>query len=677
MSHLEFSSKSRTESRSSSRICEEIYLKSERDEICHKSRRSEERSHSSLGRMENRSFDEGDIDKKKHKKKKNIKEEKMDPEEKINIGFDAKLGKKIVRMLISKDRKPDFLKREAKKTETAIQSIKKALEKKKYEEEKRRKKNNKGIERRESDEDDQKEEVGKRLQSLDTDLANYKSMVSEALHSSSSRSPSHSAEISSKIKSRNATPEGEGSRCKKRKHSRSPESTSKYKITTSTSGEDFRTVKIVEESSKSTYKDGESSDTTVNMINKKKSKKPSYDKDERKKSKSKKRKRDEDSEHEKTDVVSAEAVAKKRKNPEVSLSSSPTQKEDMGPNSPLALSKVRKTQHIVSAEHNTFGDTLTEERRDKVRPIKRPGTDKENRLNGHSFPHHGGHSAQAQPLPPPLRETKGPISPSTRGYYTANYPSISPAPIGRSPLQLPPSPPPLIVPPPVAVDVNALFANLVKSGMIRCAASSWGSDSTSRVDTVASTVPGIQTATLPETHSWGCRAGDTELLKPEVLQSWHPSLKERQPGMIEMLYRVEDWQCKTCGERFSSEENKSVQAHMDRHFREESKKRSLKEQNRKLPRGLYLDKHAWVGDQSEDETAKKTEKELVVEEDTVIPTVAWVDEMKNSVCHVCGEDFDTFYKQDETEVDGTWYLKNAMRTEYGVFHPQCHIDKVY
>merc|ERR1711962_1438393 len=139
----------------------------------------------------------GTVKGKKHKKKKKSKsKEKFIPDDKINIEVDAKLGQKILSMFVSGDMLQDVLKKEAKNTETAIQSIKKALEKKQYKDEKRKKKKKKGKDRKETDNDDQKEDVEKKLKSLDAAHAKYESKMAELLHSSSSRSPSRSTECS-------------------------------------------------------------------------------------------------------------------------------------------------------------------------------------------------------------------------------------------------------------------------------------------------------------------------------------------------------------------------------------------------------------------------------------------------------------------------------------------------
>jgi len=51
------------------------------------------------------------------------------------------------------------------------------------------------------------------------------------------------------------------------------------------------------------------------------------------------------------------------------------------------------------------------------------------------------------------------------------------------------------------------------------------------------------------------------------------------------------------------------------------------------------------------------------------------EKKENTICPVCREEFDTFYKQGEAEDEGSWYLHNCMRTEEGLFHPECHKDK--
>merc|ERR1711990_1368430 len=142
----------------------------------------------------------------------------------------------------------------------------------------------------------------------------------------------------------------------------------------------------------------------------------------------------------------------------------------------------------------------------------------------------------------------------------------------------------------------------------------------------------------------------------------HPSLKERQQGLIDLLYASADLQCKTCGQRYSREEMSQYTAHLDWHFR--AKRREKDNARKAQSRKWFFEKRDWI---VSDE----------VEEEMVIPTVAVEGNNKeNTVCPVCREEFDTFYKQGEGEGDeGSWHIHNAMRTEEGLFHPECHKDK--
>ena len=56
-------------------------------------------------------------------------------------------------------------------------------------------------------------------------------------------------------------------------------------------------------------------------------------------------------------------------------------------------------------------------------------------------------------------------------------------------------------------------------------------------------------------------------IRPIVLASHHPTLKERQESIIEQLYRSDDLQCKSCGVRFSKDEMPQYTSHLDWHFR--------------------------------------------------------------------------------------------------------------
>lgn len=69
-----------------------------------------------------------------------------------------------------------------------------------------------------------------------------------------------------------------------------------------------------------------------------------------------------------------------------------------------------------------------------------------------------------------------------------------------------------------------------------------------------------------------------------------------------------------------------------------------------------------------------TEEDLVAEEEIVISTVAVREGDNASVCPVCREEFDQFYKQGDGSEEGGWYLHNAVRHDGVLYHPECHKD---
>merc|ERR1719234_2464565 len=270
------------------------------------------------------------------------------------------------------------------------------------------------------------------------------------------------------------------------------------------------------------------------------------------------------------------------------------------------------------------------------------------------------------------------------------YPSVE----GNNGLVAPPSFPP--APPAPVADVNDLFAQLLKSGIIPGAGAGYSGGGIPGLENPATEekAPALSTShssiqeellKLAGQDGQGqkgkAKLSNSTTIKPVVLQSLpgggvHPSLKERQQGLIDMLYASADLQCKTCGQRYSREEMSQYTAHLDWHFRV---KRREKDNARKAQsRKWFFEKRDWiVSDEVEDESEEMTEEELVAEEEVVIPTVAVEEDKKeNTACPVCREEFDTFYKQGEGEGDeGSWHIHNAMRTEEGLFHPECHKDK--
>ena len=144
------------------------------------------------------------------------------------------------------------------------------------------------------------------------------------------------------------------------------------------------------------------------------------------------------------------------------------------------------------------------------------------------------------------------------------YPSVE-GNNGPAPPSFPPAPPPV-------ADVNDLFAQLLKSGIIPGAGAGYsgggipGLENPATEEKAPASAPHssvqeelLKLAGQDGTGQKGGRGGaklSNGTIKPVVLQSLpgggvHPSLKERQQGLIDMLYASADLQCKTCGQRYS------------------------------------------------------------------------------------------------------------------------------
>jgi len=281
-------------------------------------------------------------------------------------------------------------------------------------------------------------------------------------------------------------------------------------------------------------------------------------------------------------------------------------------------------------------------------------------------------------FPLPNAESNPPPTPGT------NYTSVD-GPPG------PPAPPPALVPAPSAVpappptDVNALLASLLKIGMI----------SGNNGQPEDRGIPGL--TTLPTQDTQPPQVPDIPVVKPPpalvqppptmdvprvrqasvtihplVLKSHHHSLKERQFGIVELLYGREDLQCKSCGVRYTREEMGQYTAHLDWHFR--VKRREKDNARRAQSRKWYFEKRDWiVCDEIEDlEHDEDLDEE---EEDIIIPTLPVGDKKTLEKCPVCMEEFDQFYKQGENDEEGGWYVHNAVLEDGVVFHPECLKDK--
>ena len=180
----------------------------------------------------------------------------------------------------------------------------------------------------------------------------------------------------------------------------------------------------------------------------------------------------------------------------------------------------------------------------------------------------------------PLPAAANPPSTPGANYNTKEGPSSlqppSPAPIPPASLAAPPTP---------VGDVNALLDSPLVFGLV-----TRGTHSGSSGGIPGLSIPGISlTVSAPEVQTTMSQAVaelkpppelkppvtqytpkvglPSLLIRPLRLSSHHPSLKERQGGIIDLLYGADNLQCKYCGVRFSKEEMPKYTSHLDWHFR--------------------------------------------------------------------------------------------------------------
>jgi len=247
-----------------------------------------------------------------------------------------------------------------------------------------------------------------------------------------------------------------------------------------------------------------------------------------------------------------------------------------------------------------------------------------------------------------------------------------------------------------SVDVHNLFEKLLGAGLV-------GSSEANK----KSAIPGLEVHQSPEVrHKKGKESGqltrvkdeedkeneaeakpalptvNVESAKPIVLQTRHPSLKERQMAVVNELYDPSALQCKICGLRFPCNDIKAYSQHLDWHFR--MKRREKEAAKKAQSRKWFFPKDDWIiSEEIEDIDEEEAEdREKVGEEDVELPCVA-VEEYalvdgEKPVCPVCKEEFEEFFKDGEYE--DRWFYRNAVCPDNQpegrkqLYHSQCYQD---
>lgn len=154
------------------------------------------------------------------------------------------------------------------------------------------------------------------------------------------------------------------------------------------------------------------------------------------------------------------------------------------------------------------------------------------------------------------------------------------------------------------------------------------------------------------------------------------SLKKRQTSIISTLYS--GTQCSNCGQRFPHDQTEIYNQHLDWHF----------QQNRRVRDARGHNSHQWYNkmddwlQQGESEKANETTKcffELQRARDESDrsgsaspqqPSCAAAPNEHNRACDVCNDAFDIFFEDNSED----WHLRNAIRVDGAVFHPDCYDD---
>lgn len=176
----------------------------------------------------------------------------------------------------------------------------------------------------------------------------------------------------------------------------------------------------------------------------------------------------------------------------------------------------------------------------------------------------------------------------------------------------------------------------------------------------------------------------------EPLEATVESLRIPRRSAIAKLYNGE--QCSSCPQRFFTqdkpfynkfpdehEKDRKVYAnHIQWHFRQNNKKRAKSTAAAGQSRPWYYKLADWlifkeVNDELEIGEEEATFGREDQQDDQVDPeerTVPARSDKSENVCHVCMEEFDSKYREDEEE----WVLLNAVSHEEHIYHPACLED---
>ncbi|XP_074007414.1 pre-mRNA cleavage complex 2 protein Pcf11 isoform X5 [Numenius arquata] len=215
------------------------------------------------------------------------------------------------------------------------------------------------------------------------------------------------------------------------------------------------------------------------------------------------------------------------------------------------------------------------------------------------------------------------------------------------------------------VDVNELFAKLLKTGILKLSKT----DSASALN---------DTSAQPAAEEEDDDQNEDQNV-PDLTNFTVEELRQRYDSVINRLYT--GIQCYSCGMRFTTSQTDVYADHLDWHYRQN---RTEKDVSRKIThRRWYYSLTDWIEFEEIADLEERAKSQFFekAHEEVVLKTQEAAKEKEfQSVpagpagavesCEICQEQFEQYWDEEEEE----WHLKNAIRVDEKIYHPSCYED---
>ncbi|NWR87596.1 PCF11 protein, partial [Furnarius figulus] len=216
------------------------------------------------------------------------------------------------------------------------------------------------------------------------------------------------------------------------------------------------------------------------------------------------------------------------------------------------------------------------------------------------------------------------------------------------------------------VDVNELFAKLLKTGILKL----------SKTDSASA--QGNETSAQPTAEEEDDDQNEDQNV-PDLTNFIVEELRQRYDSVINRLYT--GIQCYSCGMRFTTSQTDVYADHLDWHYRQN---RTEKDVSRKIThRRWYYSLTDWIEFEEIADLEERAKSQFFekAHEEVVLKTQEAAKEKEfQSVpagpagavesCEICQEQFEQYWDEEEEE----WHLKNAIRVDEKIYHPSCYED---